>query len=185
MNSGTPAGPVLQPPATSWPNRPSYDQSYAQAPTSPGGAPQQQSNQQSGFGPTSSGDSSAGANSNEWYNPPTGQAPRSGYQNRNQPYPGSNAGGQSRYGERDLFGRQTQNSPSFSTQAKHSNALNNAEEEITAVAETKPWVLVVALLALFASIGLNVYLGMVSWDLYERYRVTIDQLKAATEARVA
>ena len=76
------------------------------------------------------------------------------------------------------------------TPAKHANetlAQNFAAAEDRAVAEveSKPWVLVVTLLVLFASVGLNVYLGMISWDLYERYRTTIDQLKTATEARVA
>jgi hypothetical protein len=135
--------------------------------------------------------------SNDWFNPPTaGQAPRSGLPARSQPSTaqapgGQNSGAGAPYGERDLFGRQNQGSPSFSTPAKHTNAsaghnaLTGAEEATLAVAESKPWLLVATLLGLFASVGLNVYLGMIAWDLYERYRATIDQLKTATEARVA
>jgi hypothetical protein len=88
-----------------------------------------------------------------------------------------------------LFGRQNQGAPPFSTSAKHAasspghGAATTAEESHTGLTESKPWIVVATLL--FASIGLNVYLGMIAWDLYERYRATVDQLKTATEARVA
>jgi len=174
--AATATGPALQPAGRTWPNRPSYDQPLAQ------GAAAAPTNQPSGYGQPPP------AATNDWYNPPTaGQAPRNGQPSRsaqNSAGQGFGSGGQ--YGDRDLFGRQQNNgSPSFSTPAKHANGLTGAEQELTAVAESKPWVLVVTLLVLFASVGLNVYLGMIAWDLYERYRVTIDQLKTATEARVA
>ena len=114
---------------------------------------------------------------------------KSGLPARPQSQPQAAPAGQSQYGERDLFGRQNQGAPSFSTPAKHAGsspghvASTTGEEPHAGAAESKPWILVATLL--FASIGLNVYLGMIVWDLYERYRSTVDQLKTATEAHVA
>jgi hypothetical protein len=181
--TGAPAnasGPTLQPPAGTWPNRPAYEQPQGGAglPTRP----------PSGFGPTTQAEEQP-AQKGEWFDPPTaGQPARNGYPARSQS--GQAPNGQSQYGERDLFGRPTNVSPSFSTPAKHSNTslaqnLAAAEERGVAEVQSKPWLLVVTLLILFASVGLNVYLGMIAWDLYERYRTTIEQLKSATEARVA
>jgi hypothetical protein len=193
---GTANGPNLQPATGNWPNRPSYDQNTAAPP--PNNPPPLNNNPPANFGPTTT-PAEQPTTRGEWYDPPTaGQGARNGFQGNNGYQNNGNGmvqgrnGQQSQYNERDLFGRPNynNNAPPYSTQAQHSNAtlaqnFTAAEERAVAEVESKPWVLVVALLVLFASIGLNVYLGMISWDLYERYRTTIDQLKTATEARVA
>jgi hypothetical protein len=52
------------------------------------------------------------------------------------------------------------------------------EKENPAPPETKPWLpLTVAMLALFASLGGNVFLGWVAWDSYNRSRPVVDKIE--------